>query len=437
MNEIDEILNHTAEQLIPDGAPIADTYPPMPAAQPIAQPSADQSGAAPMPGQAPQQQPQNQQPQQAPAQAPERQRIDFTQYCVGNRLAALRQKFEDGDKVKPISTGFPRLDDLFFGGLRAGLYVLSAVPSWGKSAFCGQLMDTAAAAGRNVLYFTLEMSTEELAARSISREMYLDGLIDNHPERAKSAVQVMYGTRCGEWTDAERSALDRAYTRYQQYADRVYIFEDAQTVEELRDTVRDFVEQTPNQPPPLVILDYLQIMRPPADAKSTVEGLDRIATDLKRLSRAAQCPLFVLSSVNRDSYKGTGGTNSGDSGLASGRGSGAIEFSADVLMLGTWLKAVTGDGKCSEFEERKRDPRQIAIRVLKNRAGRCGQVEFTYRSRVNHFTDEEPPKPPVFGCVVDAEGRPLNIQRARTTRKRRAGAKTYNPDKDEFEDAEG
>ena len=80
MNEIDEIMNFTAEQLIPpDGAL-------MPAAQPIAQPPADQSGAQ-MPGQA---------PQQPPAQAPERQRLDFTRYCVGNRLAALRQKFEDG-----------------------------------------------------------------------------------------------------------------------------------------------------------------------------------------------------------------------------------------------------------------------------------------------------------------------------------------------------
>lgn len=419
MNDFDELMNYTAEQLIPGGVSISEAFPPMlTAAQP-----ADQSGAQPAP--APQQQP------------PERQRLDFTRYCVGQRLDALRQKFEDGDKVKPIATGFSRLDDLFFGGMRAGLYVLSAVPSWGKSAFCGQLTDTAAAAGRNVLYFTLEMSTEELAARSISREMHLDGLIDNHPERAKSAVQIMYGTRCGEWSDAERSALDRAYTRYAQYAGRIYIFEDAQTVEELRDTVRDFIEQHPHELPPLVILDYLQIMRPPADAKSTVEGLDRIATDLKRLSRAAQCPLFVLSSVNRDSYKGSGGTNSSDSGLASGRGSGAIEFSADVLMLGTWLKAVTGDGKFSEFEERRRDPRQIAIRVLKNRAGRCGQVEFEYLPRVNHFTDKpyEPPTIPKFGTIADIDGQTVTAQRS-TIRKRKKKDKRYNPETGDFEDAD-
>lgn len=363
------------------------------------------------------------------SEPPKREPLDFGRYCAGNRLAAMRQKFEDGDKVKPIATGFPRLDDLFFGGLRAGLYVLSAVPSWGKSAFVGQLTDTAARAGRNVLYFTLEMSTEELAARSISREMHLDGLTDGHPERAKSAVQIMYGTRCGEWTDAERSALDRAYIRYAQYASRVYVFEDAQTVTELRDTVRDFMEQTPNQPPPLVILDYLQILRPPAEAKSTVEGLDMISTDLKRLSRAAQCPLFVLSSVNRDSYKGTGGTNNSDSGLASGRGSGAIEFSADVLMLGTWLKATTGDGKFSEFEERRKDPREIAIRVLKNRAGRCGQVEFEYLPRVNHFTDKpfEQQTVPKFGSILDAK--PSSKRKYK-----RAGLKSYNQDADDGTD---
>lgn len=407
MREIDEIMQYTAEQLMPPEDLSGQGSQPVTFQQvtPASVPPANQSGAAPapMPGQAPQQQP------------PQRQPVNFRKYCAGNRLEALRQKFEDGDKVKPIATGFPRLDDLFFGGLRAGLYVLSAVPSWGKSAFCGQLADMAAAAGRNVLYFTLEMSTEELVARSISREMHLDGLIDNHPERAKSAVQIMYGTRCGEWTDAERSALDRAYIRFGQYAGRIYIFEDAQTVEELRDTVRDFMEQNPRELPPLVILDYLQIMRPPADAKSTVDGLDRIATDLKRLSRAAQCPLFVLSSVNRDSYKGTGGANSGDSGLASGRGSGAIEFSADVLMLGTWLKAVTGDGKCSEFEERRRDPREIAIRVLKNRSGRCGQVEFEYLPRVNYFTDKpyEPPKVPQFGSVIGAAPTPNSRRRRR------------------------
>lgn len=336
----------------------------------------------------------------APIQAPQQpQPVDFTRFCVGANLPGILNRFEERDKVKPIKTQHPRLDDLFFGGLRAGLYVLAAVPSWGKSCFAGQLCDAAAAQGRNALYFTLEMSTDEIVSRSISREMRLDADIDGKYSETKSAVQIMFGTRCGEWTQSELDRLSRARIRYSRYASRVFVFEECYSMREIWDTCYNFVMQHPNELPPLIVIDYLQIMQPPADAKSTVDGLDRIATELKRMSRAAQAPVFVLSSTNRDSYKGTGGANSSDSGLASGRGSGAIEFSADVLMLGAWLKAVTGDGKYSEFEERGKDPRDVAIRVIKNRAGHCGQVEFKYHSRENLFIDTKP-EPLRFGCVL-------------------------------------
>jgi replicative DNA helicase len=375
----DTITAETPEQCRADQAGQPQ---PMPPAQPI-QTGTQTAAPTSLPNQAPQQP----------------QPVDFTRFCVGANLPAILQRFEDGDKVKPIKTQHPRLDELFFGGLRAGLYVLAAVPSWGKSCFAGQLCDAAAAQGRNALYFTLEMSTGEIVSRSISREMRLDADIDGKHDETKSAVQIMYGTRCGEWTQSELDRLERARIRYSRYASRVFVFEECYSMREIWDTCYNFVMQHPNELPPLIVIDYLQIMQPPADAKSTVDGLDRIATELKRMSRAAQAPVFVLSSTNRDSYKGSGGANSSDSGLASGRGSGAIEFSADVLMLGTWLKAVTGDGKFSEFEERTKNPRDVVVRVIKNRSGRSGTVEFKYHSRENLFIDTKP-EPLRFGCVL-------------------------------------
>ena len=77
----------------------------MPTAQQIAPPI--QSGtqtAAPVP-----------QPIQAPQQP---QPVDFTRFCVGANLPGILNRFEERDKVKPIKTQHPRLDDLFFGGLR-------------------------------------------------------------------------------------------------------------------------------------------------------------------------------------------------------------------------------------------------------------------------------------------------------------------------------
>lgn len=410
----DTITAETPEQC---GADQAGQPQPMPTAQPI---QGGTQTAAPVP-----------QPIQAPQQP---QPVDFTRFCVGANLPGILNRFEERDKVKPIKTQHPRLDDLFFGGLRAGLYVLAAVPSWGKSCFAGQLCDAAAAQGRSALYFTLEMSTDEIVSRSISREMRLDADIDGKYDETKSAVQVMYGTRCGEWTQSELDRLSRARIRYSRYASRVFVFEECYSMAEIYGTCYNFVMQHPAELPPLIVIDYLQIIRPPADAKSTVDGLDRIATDLKQMSRAAQAPVFVLSSTNRDSYKGTGGANSSDSGLASGRGSGAIEFSADVLMLGAWLKAVTGDGKYSEFEERGKDPRDVAIRVIKNRAGRCGQVEFKYHSRENLFIDTKP-EPLRFGCVLgDAVQAAEQTAKRSTIPKRKKADKKLNPETGEFED---
>lgn len=375
----DTITAETPEQC---GADQTGQPQPMPTAQQIAQPIQGGTQTA------------------APIQAPQQpQPVDFTRFCVGANLPGILQRFEDGDKMKPIKTQHPRLDDLFFGGLRCGLYVLNGVPGWGKSCFAGQLCDAAAAQGRNALYFTLEMSTAEIVSRSISREMRLDADIDGKFDETKSAVQIMYGTRCGEWTQSELDRLDRARIRYSRYASRVFVFEECYSMRDIWGTCYNFVMQHPGELPPLIVVDYLQIMQPPPDAKSTVDGLDRIAGLLKRMSRESQAPVFVLSSTNRDQYKGNGGANEGDSGLASGRGSGAIEFSADVLMLGTWLKACTGDGKCSEYDERTKNPRDVAIRVIKNRSGRSGTVEFKYHSRENLFIDTKP-EPLRFGCVL-------------------------------------
>ena len=44
----------------------------------------------------------------------------------------------------PLSTGFPTLDKALDGGFHDGLYVLGAVSSLGKTAFCMQMADALA-----------------------------------------------------------------------------------------------------------------------------------------------------------------------------------------------------------------------------------------------------------------------------------------------------
>lgn len=71
-----------------------------------------------------------------------------------------------------IPTGFEALDNMLDGGLYEGLYGIGAISSLGKTTFALQMADQIAAQGHEVLVFSLEMSSNELIAKSISRNTF-------------------------------------------------------------------------------------------------------------------------------------------------------------------------------------------------------------------------------------------------------------------------
>lgn len=69
-----------------------------------------------------------------------------------------------------VPTGFPELDDMCGGGLKAGqLVVIGARTSWGKSALALSMLLHAAHAGESVGLVSLEMSEDQLADRVVAR----------------------------------------------------------------------------------------------------------------------------------------------------------------------------------------------------------------------------------------------------------------------------
>lgn len=93
--------------------------------------------------------------------------------CAAGQMDALDAYIVRQAQRPPLSTGFPTLDKALDGGFYDGLYVLGAVSSLGKTAFCMQMADALARQRRDVLVFSLEMTAFELMARSISRESFL------------------------------------------------------------------------------------------------------------------------------------------------------------------------------------------------------------------------------------------------------------------------
>lgn len=80
-----------------------------------------------------------------------------------------RAQLESGQEVT-VGTGYPGLDKRLGGGLlNQGLYILAARPGCGKTTLGLKIAEYAAKAGA-CLFFSLEMSTEQITARRIAAE---------------------------------------------------------------------------------------------------------------------------------------------------------------------------------------------------------------------------------------------------------------------------
>ena len=256
-----------------------------------------------------------------------------------------------------MSTGIAGLDKALDGGLHAGLTVLGAVSSMGKTSLMLQMADTLAAAGRNVLFITIEMSRMELIAKSAVR---------GTRERARSLLD-------GKLPEEKVRGLISAYRK--KTGGRVELWEpDALlTPAFLDEKVSAFCEQHES---PVLFLDYLQLVAPARAGMTEKQTADAAVAMLKQLARRYDMPVIAASSLNREAYR----PGSAEPGLSAFKESGSVEYSADLLLV---LKYRTDADR-----ENKTAPRHLALTILKNRFGATGEsIPLDYEPEKELFRD--------------------------------------------------
>lgn len=319
---------------------------------------------------------------------------DFLSRCISDRLAHLPPAYDTlsagaqmdaldayiaQQAARPaLSAGFPALDRALDGGLYDGFYVLGAISSLGKTAFCMQLADQLAQQGRDVLIFSLEMTAFELMARSVSRETFLADATAKK-SLSKTVRGVLDGRRYPHYPPAEVTHLAEAKARYGAYARHLWFREgDHETsLDFIRAEVARHIRETGVRP--VVLLDYLQIIAPVDVHFTDKQNLDRIVCSLKKLSREQELTILAISSFNRENYNM-------EVSMSAFKESGGIDYSADVL-IGLQAK---GAGKPNfNIDEAKRaDPREIELRILKNRSAAIPQpISYRYYPAYSCFEE--------------------------------------------------
>ena len=328
-------------------------------------------------------------PEVTTTEAPTRKTVA---YYLNDFLTELMKSREG----RAISTGFEQLDSLLDGGLYPGLYSLGAISSLGKTSLALQIGDNIAKSGQGVLIFSLEMSRFELMAKTISRESLMRDIAENHSTRnAQTTRGILRANFRGNPT--AEGIIKAALKDYEQWGENLTIIEGIGNVgvEHVKSEVESYMAGHDGKPP-VVVIDYLQILEPYSEKKTDKQNTDKNVTELKRLSRDYQIPVIGISSFNRENY------NSPVS-MTSFKESGAIEYSSDVLIGLQYSGADYRDGeKESERQARIRmlidkvkaeasagNPVPIELKILKNRNGRLGKIKLEFTPMFNYFMEAE------------------------------------------------
>ena len=276
------------------------------------------------------------------------------------------------------------------GGLYPGLYVIAAATGFGKSTFCLQLADELASRGEDVVYFSLEMSQDELIARSLSRLTYLKARNKRCARTTRDILQRSIIARNDRQFIAEcNQVYSDALDAFARMADRLFYRDgsaDRITITEVEKFVGQLVESGRR---PFVFIDYLQFLKTDIQNLTDKQQADRVIEALKRLSTRYGITVVAISSINRQSY-------SSKAALSALKESGQIEFTGDAVLMIQPADVVDDNAKDKYEEVLSQEERDLEVVLLKNRYGALKKAYFKFYAQFNLFAEitkiQEPEK---------------------------------------------
>ena len=256
-----------------------------------------------------------------------------------------RERLDAGQAVT-VSTGYPGLDKLLGGGmLHQGLYILAARPGCGKTTLGLKLAEQAAKSGA-CLFFSLEMSAEQLTARRIAAESGL------------GIGRLMVGRK---FDDDEQAKMANAASALSTHDFRLNRAPGASVAD-----IAQAAHLTKNLR--LVVVDYLGLVRSDERGLPIYERTTRNSNALKALARSLNVPVLCLCQLNRAAEQRADKVPS----MADLRDSGAIEQDADAVIL------LHRPGMYEPGEVKPWESQTLTAIVAKNRHGATGKLNFDF-----------------------------------------------------------
>lgn len=255
-----------------------------------------------------------------------------------------------GTGLRGVPTGFKGLDHLLAGMQDSNLLILAARPGVGKTSFGLNIARSVAVDKKMpVVYFSLEMSKEELVDRLLVRQ----GLID------------AWKLKTGQLSSGDFDSLSEAMGIL---AEAPLFIDDTPglTVTELRTKARRLQVEKGIK---FIVVDYLQLMHG-STRDNRVQEVSEISQGLKNLARELKVPVLALAQLSR-AMEARGGRPR----LSDLRESGSIEQDADVVMF--------------LYREDEEVRELVTCGIEKHRNGPTGSFNLYFNGKQVSFFDVE------------------------------------------------
>jgi len=269
----------------------------------------------------------------------------------------------DREKYMGIPTGFTDLDKMIVGLNKSDLVLVGARPAMGKTSFIlNMARNVAVLSKKKVLFFSLEMSNEQIAKRVFSTEARVDSKKMRNGDISSNEWQRL-AVAAASLNDCELYFDDSAET----------------SVSDMKAKVRRLKNVD------VVFIDYLQLMTGDSSRRndSRTTEVSAITRSLKLMAKELNIPVVLCSQLNRATeIRG----QKHKPQLADLRESGSIEQDADIVLM-LYREDYYDNNEPVDAEEAHVNEAEVLVR--KNRHGDIGEVKLNWDPEHTLFSNKE------------------------------------------------
>nr|YP_010283380.1 replication helicase subunit [Bacillaria paxillifer]ULD16499.1 replication helicase subunit [Bacillaria paxillifer] len=285
------------------------------------------------------------------------QQVSTSAQLLNNIFSELKEKFLN-PTLPGLISGFENLDLLTQGFQKSDLIVIAGRPSMGKTALSLNItLNIIKNLKVPVLFFSLEMSKEQIMYRLLGIESAIDQAI----------------LKSGELSQSNWIRLNKII----KIISKLPLFIDDSpnlSIHDIRSKIKTILlEQTEIG---LVIIDYLQLMQNSGlKNENRVQELSQITRYLKNIAREFNIPIITLSQLSRNVE------NRIDQKpiLSDLRESGSIEQDADLVLMLSKTK--------SNDQDYQMNSSSIELILAKHRNGPTGIIKLKFNKKQMKFAE--------------------------------------------------